>query len=213
MSIVTEKFIPLQRFVFTNLDWAAYENIVNAVGDKRLRHTYADGALEIMSPSYAHESYKEFFAQLVLTLAEELGLGIRSSGSMRMKPRLDQLAIEADATFFIAHETEMRGKRDWVLGRDPPPDLAVEIDISNSSIPRLPIYKLLRIPELWRYDGAELSFLALDANGEYSPLEESNAFHHLRPEHLMPFLEDFAVSEQTSVIRGFRKWIADQLID
>lgn len=213
MSIVTDKFVPLQRFVFTNLDWAAYENIVNAIGDKRLRHTYADGALEIMSPSYAHESYKEFFAHLVLTLAEELGLGIRSSGSMRMKPSLDKLAIEADATFFIAHEAEMRGKRDWVLGRDPPPDLAVEIDISNSSIPRLPIYKLLGIPELWRYDGEDISFLALDATGEYSPIEESIAFHHLRPEHLLPFLEEYAVSEQTSVVKKFRGWIVAHLID
>ena len=52
------------------------------------------------------------------------------------------------------------------LTLDPPPDLAIEIDMTSPSIPRLPIYCALGIPEVWRFDGETMVLLAL-VNGKY----------------------------------------------
>ena len=39
---------------------------------------------------------------------------------------------------------------------DPPPDLAIEIEITRSALDRIGIYGALRVPELWRFNGRTL---------------------------------------------------------
>ncbi|WP_333312715.1 MULTISPECIES: Uma2 family endonuclease [unclassified Microcoleus] len=50
------------------------------------------------------------------------------------------------------------------LNEDPPPDLAIEIDITRSSIHRLELYASLGVPEVWRYDGKRLTIYQLEGN-------------------------------------------------
>ena len=42
----------------------------------------------------------------------------------------------------------VRGKSRLDLSMDPPPNLVIEIDITSSSIEKLPIYALLGVPEV-----------------------------------------------------------------
>lgn len=46
----------------------------------------------------------------------------------------------------------MRGRVDLNLRQDPPPDLALEIDLTSKSLDRLPIYARFGGPEVWRYE-------------------------------------------------------------
>lgn len=44
------------------------------------------------------------------------------------------------------------------LASDPPPDLAIEIDITSLLLPRLPIYPALGGAGVWRFDSELLMF-------------------------------------------------------
>jgi len=44
---------------------------------------------------------------------------------------------EADECFYIKNEAAVRGKLKIDLTVDPPPDLAIEIDVSNSSLDKM----------------------------------------------------------------------------
>ena len=44
----------------------------------------------------------------------------------------------------------VRGLKRIDLRRDPPPDLVIEVDVTHSSVPRMPIYAALGVPEVWR---------------------------------------------------------------
>ena len=87
-------------------------------------------------------------------MTEELNIPRLSAGcSPRLKLPLEKRGLEPDECFYLEHELQMRGKRDFDLSVDPPPDLAIEVDISRSSLNKLSIYADLGVPELWLYDG------------------------------------------------------------
>ena len=60
------------------------------------------------------------------------------------------------------------------LSRDPPPDLVIEIDISNSSLNKFPVYAHMGVPEVWRSDGTQVFFFVL-SDEQYKPAQESRA--------------------------------------
>jgi hypothetical protein len=64
-------------------------------------------------------------------------------------------------------------KKEEVGGQ--PPDLAIEVDITSSSLDRMAIYASLGIPEVWRCDGETLTIHLLQANQKYAPTERSRA--------------------------------------
>ncbi|MEM9245654.1 MAG: Uma2 family endonuclease [Cyanobacteria bacterium P01_F01_bin.153] len=67
-----------------------------------------------------------------------------------------QRGLEPDECCYITSEAQVRGKMNIDLTVDPPPDLAIEIDITSSSLNRLEIYASLGIKEVWRFDGESL---------------------------------------------------------
>jgi hypothetical protein len=50
------------------------------------------------------------------------------------------------------HQAIVAG-RDVDLGRDPPPDWVVAIDITHTDISKLQRYAAMGVPEFWRYNG------------------------------------------------------------
>jgi putative restriction endonuclease len=48
-------------------------------------------------------------------------------------------------------------------------DLALEIDVTRSSLPKLSIYPALGVPEVWRWRHETLEILRLDDAGDYQP--------------------------------------------
>jgi Uma2 family endonuclease len=74
--------------------------------------------------------------------------------------------FEADNSYWIANELKVPKKRRPNLKVDPPPDLAIEVDLTSSSLNRMDIYAALQVPEVWRLDGDSLnsSFSSKTAN-------------------------------------------------
>ena len=70
----------------------------------------------------------------------------------------------------------------------PPPDLAIEVEISRSSMDRLRLYASLGVPELWRWDGTRLQVSLLGKDGKYRDSDSSKAFPFLPIADLVRFL-------------------------
>src|SRR5438132_343667 len=139
-----------QYLRLSGIDWKTYSQLLRAFSERpAIRLTYDRGELEIMSPLLKHDDDARFLGRLVLVLTEELALPLKAGGSTTLRRRLKQRGIEADDCFWIANAHRMTGRRDLNLRRDPPPDLAIEVDVTRSSLDRLSIYAALLVPEVW----------------------------------------------------------------
>ena len=96
------------------------------------------------------------------------------------------------------------GKRHIDLTFDPPPDIAVEIDLTNESASTLPLYADLNVPELWRYDGTAVRFYGLTAEG-YQEIAESRFLHRLTAAALTDALALSKTDGQTAALAAFRR--------
>jgi Uma2 family endonuclease len=143
-------------------------------------------------------------------MLEELDVPRLAFGSVTLRRELKSKGLEPDDCFYIQSQPLIAGKKRFDLSKDPPPDLAIEIDITSRSIPRLPIYAALGVPEIWRYDGKKLQCLHLE-RGEYRQRPHSRAFPHLRVADLRPFLRIAEQKgDQTAAIKALRAWLRKQ---
>jgi len=187
-----------------------YGDMLAALGDHRLRHSYHKGTLEIMSPSQKHEWENRFLDKLLSFLASVLEIEILSLGSWTIRPQDHATGLEPDSCFYIANEPLVRFKTDIDLESDPPPDLAIEIDVSNSSESRQPIYEALKVPELWRYDGKRMQFLSLSETG-YTEVDHSRAFPLLPPTKLEELLDARGEKTELQLVKEFVAWVQRNL--
>jgi Uma2 family endonuclease len=193
---------------FWDVSWNFYEQFLEEFKDRYVPHTYDDGVLEIMSPvGLEHESPKKLISWLIQALIEELEIPIRCVGSLTLRNRRKAKGIEPDECFYIAREAEMRQKTSYDPDRDPPPDLAIEVDWTHASVPRMPVYARLGVPEVWRYAKEQLTVYCLMPDGEYAESESSAAFPMLPLEEFRTFIARDPAIDETTWIRRFREWV------
>jgi Uma2 family endonuclease len=195
-----------QRVLLHDVSWDAFESILEELGDHRSsRLAYSNRVLEIAMPLPEHEYDKEIVGDLLKALLEELDIEFLTLGSTTFKNPALNKGLEPDQCFYIQNEARVRGKKRLDLTVDPPPDLAIEIDITSRTYPD--IYKALKVPELWRFDGGILQINVLE-NGEYSLASESPNFPGLPlPEAIPQYLAQSKIVGRNVAIRAFRKWI------
>jgi Uma2 family endonuclease len=189
-----------------SIRWQTYRAIADdleAQPSKRL--TYDNGLLEIRMPSDLHENYKKILGRIVEALTETLGMEILSLGSMTCDREDLARGLEPDQCYYIQNETQVWGKNKINLQVDPPPDLAIEIDITSSSLNRFAIYAKLGVPEVWRYDGQVITIHHL-VSDRYVLSDRSIAFPLLRTGDLQNFLELKSTLKENALIRHVREW-------
>ena len=156
-----------------------------------------------------HEDDKEIIGDLVKALLEELEIEFRSLGSTTFKNQIMLQGIEPDQCFYIENESKIRGKKRLDLKQDPPPDLALEIDVTSRTHPS--IYAALKVPELWRFEKGKLQINLLQ-NDSYVVSEQSKNFPDLPLAEVLPkYLEQSKTAGRNSVIRAFRRWVREQI--
>ena len=198
-----------ERVVLHGVNWQTYNDLCGNVGDLSIRLTFDGSNLEIMSPSRWHEVCGRFFGLMIATLAAELEIPIGIGGSTSFRRADLQRGLEPDECYWIGNERAVREKREIDLTVDPPPDLAIEIDISPSRLNRPAIYAALRVPEIWRFDGENLHVELLQADGSYHLSDTSLSFAFLPVHELARFL---ALAEQQGVsagLRAFVQWVRE----
>ncbi|QSJ19591.1 Uma2 family endonuclease [Nostoc sp. UHCC 0702] len=196
-----------QRTVLHNISWETFEALLRDTGEDRgSRFAYDCGTLEIMTPLFEHENPKIQIERFILVLAEELDIQIISAGSTTLKRKLAKRGIEPDACYYIQNELAIRGKETLDLETDPPPDLAIEIDITNSSVNKFGIYSALDVPELWRYNGEDLKFYHL-VEGQYLECEFSVAFPLVSVNEIKRFIQQSKNMGEIALLKSFRYWV------
>lgn len=187
-----------------NVDWSLYTQLRDDPARARIRMTYLDGELSLMSPSGPHERINRLLERLVCAWCEVHNLPIATFGSTTFRRETQQAGLEPDTCFYLEHEALVRSREEIDLAIDPPPDLAIEVDITSSSEPRMTIYAHLGVPEVWRTDGDSLAFHELQPNGEYRPIPVSRALPGLRAVDLQPFLDRRLEVDETTLLKEFR---------
>ncbi|MEO0394561.1 MAG: Uma2 family endonuclease [Cyanobacteria bacterium P01_A01_bin.137] len=195
------------RVVLSNISWEQFESLLKDLGDQRSAHiAYDNGSLEIMTPLPEHEHFKEVLGDAVKDIADELELEYESYGSATWRQRAQMASVEPDNCFYFQNEAAVRGRLDLDLSQgDPPPDLALEIDLTSKSLNRFPIYARLGIPEIWCYDQGELKIYHLQRD-TYIPAETSLAIPDLPIKELPVIIETYRPQGRRAIRQAMRQW-------
>jgi Uma2 family endonuclease len=198
-----------QSIVLEDIDWRTYSSLLRMFEDRPgWRLTYDQGTLEIMSPRVDHVDDAGFLGRLVEALTEELRLPLHGARSTTMRRQLRKRGLEADESFWVANAHLMGGKKELDLNRDPPPDLAIEVEVTHCALDRLAIYATIGVPEVWWLRRNKLAFYVLRDGEEYAVVEHSRSFPAVTPADLLRFLNKAQrAGDQNPVLRSFRKWI------
>lgn len=204
------KISPGQVIELEDIDWPEFEAILAELGDRRsTRIAYNNRTLTIVAPLFAHENSKISLGDVVKVLLEELEADYVAAGSTTLKREGLSKGAEPDDSFYIENFSKVLNKERIDLDIDPPPDLAIEVDLTSKT--QTDIYEALGVPELWRYDEGRLRIDVLQ-NGVYVQVSESPTF----PGWPVAVLAQKYVAQakglgQGKAIRELRRWVQGRI--
>jgi len=201
---------PGQRIILTDVNWSKFEDILQELGEKRAKRVaYSQNKLEIRMPLPEHEFDKEIIGDMVKILLEELEIDRECYGSTTFKRQDMAAGIEPDNCFYIQNYRLMIGKRRLDLTVDPPPDLAIEVDVTSKT--QLSAYEALGVPELWQFSKRSLKINVLQA-GEYVESSLSPTFPNFPiTEGVNQFVQMSLTEGSSAALRAFRKWVRERI--
>ncbi len=212
MELALSKIVvkPGQQLLLRDISWADFEEILSDLREHRgWRISYSNGALEIMVPLPEHEKHKEIIGEIVRILLDKLEIDFEALASTTFKNEQMNQAVEADACFYIKNHQAVIGKDRLDLTSDPPPDLAIEIDITNRT--QFNNYLLLQVPELWRYTRTSFQIYLLQGDC-YIESQTSPNFPDIP---IIELIERYVRQAQTEgrskAIRAFKQWVEENL--
>lgn len=197
------------RVLLHGISWDTYTSILNDIGDGAPRLTYDHGLLEIELPGRLHERIKALVSEMAIAAMKIAGIKYDPSGATTWRTHASLKGLEADDCYHIQHNQQVAGKTELDLAIDPPPDLAIEVEVTSPLINKLEVYRGLKVPELWRIksDGSCEMFL-LDTAGDYQPIQTSVAIPSLTSAILSHYV---LLREQQSHVETLKRFDADVL--
>ena len=204
------KIQPGQQLLVEDVNWQQFESILAELGERRAsRLSYSNGRLEIMVPLPEHEKAKEIIGDMVKILLEAGQIAFESLGSTTLKNERMSQAVEPDTCFYIQNQAAVIGKNRLDMSVDPPPDLAIEIDLTSRT--QLDNYQILGVPELWRYARRGLQINVLQAE-QYIESDVSPTFPNIPIVQLVnQYTQESLVAGRTRAIQGFKNWVGENL--
>jgi Uma2 family endonuclease len=180
-----------QRVRLHGIRWQDYEALLTMRGENSGTHvTYLDGELELMTPSYDHETLKTTLGRLIETYAEERGLELQGCGSWTVQKEAKARGAEADESYILGPVTE----------QPKIPDLACEVIWTTGGIDKLEVYRGLGVPEVWFWQDGALRIYLLE-HDRYVQAQRSRLLPGLDPDLIVRFM---AYPSQTQAVRGLR---------
>jgi Uma2 family endonuclease len=199
-----------QHFFLRNVSWETYEALLADQAEEHVFLTYDNGNLELMSPLPKHDRAGALLARLIHAYTEVRGIPIATFGRTTWRKKSIAKGLEADECFYIRSEAAVRGREDIDLSTDPPPDLAIEIDMTRYDLKKQEIYAALSVGELWRFEEDKLSVRKLDADGKYILVTTSPNLPDLPLAEIQRFMDLRHGMGETQWVLAFRQWVQDQ---
>jgi Uma2 family endonuclease len=189
---------PGSEVTLTYQTWEDYEALLESRRDDaaiKIRYNAYTQQIKLMAPMAGHGNRSHTLADLVTTLLRHQNRNWHGFHPVTLK-RLREAGLEPDTCFYIENWQAAIGKERIDLSIDPPPDLAIEVDIM--SLTDLEIYQILAIPEVWVYRQGQLSIYVLTANG-YEERSTSPIFPAVDVKNLLPEYVERAWAAGSSV--------------
>lgn len=188
--------------------WADYEALLESRRDDaaiKIRFNAHTQEISLMAPLAGHGRRIDILVDLVKALLRYQERDWDSSHPMTLK-RFQEAGAEPDACFYIQNWQALLGKDRIDLSQDPPPDLAIEMDLT--SLTGLDVYQALAVPEVWIYRKGSLSVYRLSQNG-YQDSSTSSSFPDVDVKNLLPQYVERAWAAGSSIaLREFEAFLA-----
>ena len=179
-----------QPILMDGVSWRTFEALLADGGDKRqTRMAFDQGVLEIVTPSFEHERFRDVVSGVAEEILNARGLDYLRSGSTTFKLEGLGRGFEPDASFYVAGAPRVRELRQVNLGSDPPPDLVIEVGVTHSSMDKLPIYAALGVPEVWRCHSDRVHVYRLTIS-TYEEVDQSDVIPGLTSRMLTVFARE-----------------------
>ncbi len=199
---------PGSLMTIRDVTWEQFEAILaeREAEGIRTRIAYIKGTLEIMSPLPIHERPHRIIGDIVKVLLDIQERDWEDFGSTTFRKKAKKAGLEPDTCFYIQNAEKMRDRKRIDMTVDPPPDLAIEADVTSQTA--LDIYELLEVPEVWIYTEEKFTINVL-TDGKYVESSTSPTFPHLPILELIPQLVDRAFTDGSSkMLRDLRKQLS-----
>ncbi len=202
---------PGSEIVFRHQTWDDYEELLAIRKDNKLPKLYFNAQnqeIGLMSPLPSHANRIDTLRDLVKSLLRFQQKDWQSFDPITLK-QLKQAGVEPDTCFYIANYQAILGKERIDLSTDPPPDLAIEVDLT--SLTNLEAYKPIKIPELWIYNSGVLK-IYLFVNENYQESHQSLLFGDWDIKSIFPKYVELAWTQGSSLaLRQFEQDILNPL--
>jgi Uma2 family endonuclease len=188
LPTITEDIISLapgDELILRFRTWEDYETLLKRREDKaglRIRYNSKTQEIRIMSPLPRHAKNADLLADLVKALLRQAGKDWDAFTPVTLK-RINRQGIEPDYCFYIDNRDRILGKERIDLETDPPPDLAIEIDLTCTTKPE--DYQAISPVELWVYRQNQLLIYHFDSQ-QYQESQISRWFPNYDLKNLIP---------------------------
>ncbi|MEA5467701.1 Uma2 family endonuclease [Spirulina sp. 06S082] len=153
--------------------WQDYKLLCESRGDSSIpRIKYCLGEILLMSPMAKHGREAHILARIVETLLDRENRDYEAFTPITIELP-EEGGIEPDYCFYIDNWRSALGKDRINWQTDPPPDLAIEIDVTSYTSPE--DYLPYCIPELWLLKRGNLQIYSLE-NESYIVRSRSRCF-------------------------------------
>ena len=177
------------RMLLSSISWHTYQQLAADLGEQPVRLAYDQGTLEIMTPSFEHEHLNRLLADIVQAIAFGKDLPIEQAGSTDFQREDVERGFQPDSCFYLGDNVRViHGKQRLDVSRDPPPDLVVEVDVTNRSLNKLPLYAAIGVPEVWRFDSAHIILYRL-SGAAYQEVSTSAVLEGVTADDLLRFVQ------------------------
>lgn len=192
----TMNLSPGSHLLIEEVSWEQYESLLQELGKDRCipRINYSNGILEFMSPLPAHERPHRIIGYIVTAILDAQERNWEDFGSTTFK-KFKQAGLEPDTCFYISNAEQVKSLQRIDLETDPPPDLAIEADITSKTT--MEAYEIIKVPEVWIFANNKLKILVLEQAG-YIESSISPTFPDLDVVEMIPQLVQEAFAQGTS---------------
>ncbi|MBF2027691.1 MAG: Uma2 family endonuclease [Oscillatoriales cyanobacterium C42_A2020_001] len=199
---------PGSAVTVSNIGWQEFETLLQELPEHRsTRLAYFRGTLELVSPLPQHERAIVIISDVVKLLLRRAQRPWESLRSTTFKQQ-EIAGIEPDDCFYIANFAAVIGKERLNLMIDPPPDLAIESDLTSKT--EMSAYAVLGVPELWIYASGRLTINVLQGD-RYVESIHSPTFPDIAIADVVPTVIQRANEIGTSLaLLEFEDWLNQQ---
>ena len=202
-----------QVFRVSFVTYDQYVAVSDAFPDRNVFVTFIDGELQLMTTGTLHEQLKTAIDRLLIAADEVCDVPLACLGNVTLRDPVTGPGFEPDNCYYL--DTDVTRFEGMTPEELPPPHLAVEVEVSETVLRRLPACAAKGVGELWRADGeAGLTFLRLDGGpgGEYREIAESDLLPGVTPALVWEAVTTVPRPNSTArYVRALAAFLADRL--